>query len=366
MRKTAFALCVLTALGGLLAGSNGFGCTAICLQDRAGWVAAFNHDWVVKDALIMTNKRGVSKVAAPPEGKGSTAPPVRWTSSYGSVTFNQYGREFPSDGMNEKGLFVAILLLEQSRWPALGSRAAIKATQWIQYQLDTSSTVQEVLDSAGHLQIAGSSQPGELSSFHFLACDRTGACVTVEGLDGKLVLHTQKELPVRALTNTPYAQALEALECGKPVRGDVYHSETRFIEAAGKLREAAAHLPGSAVERAFATLEAVESHDELGPTVWSSVYDLANLRVHFKTRDNRKVRHFDLSAFDFSCSSPVAVLDVLSDSAGDVSAHFVPYSRELNRKLISKTWSQTPGISTLPQEALELAVAYPETCACVR
>jgi choloylglycine hydrolase len=26
-----------------------------------------------------------------------------WTSRYGSITFNQYGREFPSGGINEKG-----------------------------------------------------------------------------------------------------------------------------------------------------------------------------------------------------------------------------------------------------------------------
>jgi choloylglycine hydrolase len=34
-------------------------------------------------------------------GDGKT---ISWISKYGSITFNQYGREFPTGGMNEKGL----------------------------------------------------------------------------------------------------------------------------------------------------------------------------------------------------------------------------------------------------------------------
>lgn len=365
MKASPFRLCVITVLAGLLGGARGYPCTAICLKGKAGWVAAFNHDWIVKDALIMTNKRGVSKVAAPADDRVPRSSPVRWTSRYGSVTFNQYGREFPSDGMNEKGLFVAILLLEQTRWPAPDSRAAVKATQWIQYQLDNSGSVRDVLRNARRIQILGSDQPGDLSGFHFLACDRTGACVTVEGLGKRMVYHTRKGLPVKALTNTPYDEALEAFACGKPVRGDVYHSESRFIQAAGKLKEAEALVPESATEHAFEILEAVESHDALGPTVWSVVYDLTNFRVSFRTLDNRQVRHFDGRAFDLSCAAPVMMLDVLSESAGDVGAQFVPYSQEANRKLIARTWAQTPGLSDLPQATLDRAVSYPESCICV-
>ena len=188
----------------------------------------------------------------------------------------------------------------------------------------------------------------------------------MEGLGGKVVHHTRKGLPVKALTNTPYEEALESFTCGKPVRGDVYHSESRFINAAEKLKAAEAQVPESATQRAFEILEAIESHDELGPTVWSVVYDLTNLRVSFRTLDNRQVRHLNLSAFDFSCASPVMVFDVLSQSGGDVSEAFAPYSREENAKLIAKTWAKTPGLSELPQETLDRAVAYPESGVCVK
>ena len=160
MSKNSFMLCSIAVLGGLLVTPPTYSCTAICLRDRSGWVAAFNHDWIVKDALVVINKRGVSKEAAPMGGGGPEVSPARWVSKYGSVTFNQYGREFPSDGMNEKGLFAAILLLEKSKWPAADSRASMRVSQWVQYQLDNSSNVQEVIDNDKLIRVVGST-PGE-------------------------------------------------------------------------------------------------------------------------------------------------------------------------------------------------------------
>jgi len=61
-----------------------------------------NYDWNFGDGLIFVNKRGVAKTSS-----GSESPnPAKWISRYGSVTFNQYGRENPTGGMNEAGLVV--------------------------------------------------------------------------------------------------------------------------------------------------------------------------------------------------------------------------------------------------------------------
>lgn len=40
------------------------------------------------------------------------------------------------------------------------------------------------------------------SRSHWLVCDSTGQCATVEFLKGKTVYHTGDELPVKALTNS--------------------------------------------------------------------------------------------------------------------------------------------------------------------
>lgn len=53
-------------------------------------------------------------------------------------------------------------------------------------------------------------------------------------------------------------------------------------------------------------------------------------RVHFRNRDRRKVRSLDLKDVDFSCSTPVRVLDLDAEAEGDVARRLVPYSREIN------------------------------------
>lgn len=367
MKRFIFALAGLILSGWVVIPQSGYPCSAICLRDSAGWVVGFNHDWIVKGALIMVNKRGVTKTAAPPDDGFPVASLARWTSKYGSITFNQSGRDFPSDGMNEKGLFVAILLLEGSEWPGADSLAGISAGQWIQYQLDNAATVQEVIENTAKIGIiGGGGGPGtlDLSGFHFFACDRNGDCVTVEGIGGKLVCHTGQNLPVRALTNTPYADAVSCMEQGNPLHGDVYHSESRFIQASGMLKAAAKQVPQSATQAVFEVLKKLESHDEIGPTVWSSVYDLTRLRISFKTIGHQEVREIDFSAFDFSCGTPVWIFDILSENSGNVSGLFSDYSLEANRELIRQTWSLTPGLSDLPLSEVDRAASYPEGFVC--
>ena len=75
-------------------------CTALCLLDGRRPVVARNYDWHIGEGLVITNKKDVSKVALTYDR------PAKWTSAYGSLTFNQYGREFPCGGMNEAGLVV--------------------------------------------------------------------------------------------------------------------------------------------------------------------------------------------------------------------------------------------------------------------
>ena len=154
-------------------------CTTFCLHKGPRALFGKNYDWSVPDGLLVVNKRGVEKTAPlpPPEH------PARWVSKHGSVTFNQYGREFPSGGMNEAGLAIEIMWLDETRWPDPDGRPSLGSLEWIQYQLDNFSTVGEV---AGHLQdLRVTSQ----AKVHYLACDKSGACITVEFLDGKPVHH---------------------------------------------------------------------------------------------------------------------------------------------------------------------------------
>ena len=130
-----------------------------------------NYDWDLDDAPVIVNKRGcVKRNADRPGEKGEKA---IWTAKYGSVTFNQYGREFPMGGMNEVGLVVEAMALSDTCYPEPDGRPYMgSASQWKQYLLDTCASVAEVVAGDRKVRISNKSMgPGT----HVLVLDQSGA-----------------------------------------------------------------------------------------------------------------------------------------------------------------------------------------------
>ncbi|MCW3110901.1 MAG: linear amide hydrolase, partial [Segetibacter sp.] len=86
-----------------------------------------NYDWMTGTGSVNTNLRGLAKSSLPLEGGNI----LKWTSKYGSTTFNQYGKEFPNGGMNEKGVVVELMWLTESKYPTQDNRSALSVLQWI-------------------------------------------------------------------------------------------------------------------------------------------------------------------------------------------------------------------------------------------
>ena len=116
--------------------------------------------------------------------------------------------------MNEAGLVVSAMGLEQTEYPAPDARLTFSARQWIQYQLDTAATVAQVIASDAEVRISNS-DPWTL---HFFICDSQGNCAAIEFLDGVMVVHhtAQKTMPVKVLANTIYSRDLEYWENKEP------------------------------------------------------------------------------------------------------------------------------------------------------
>jgi hypothetical protein len=55
MKRFEFIAPLIILMGCLTIVPESYSCTAICLKGAEGWVAGYNHDWIIKDALIMTN-----------------------------------------------------------------------------------------------------------------------------------------------------------------------------------------------------------------------------------------------------------------------------------------------------------------------
>jgi penicillin V acylase-like amidase (Ntn superfamily) len=346
-RVSLLTLLLLATAGPVMA------CTTFCLRDNGRIVFGKNYDWNVGDGMLVVNKRGVARTA---DAAGDPKP-ARWVSKYGSVTFNQYGRDFPSGGINEAGLTVELMWLDDSRYPKVDSRPSVDVLQWIQFQLDSHATVEEVLAADRKLRIA-SQVP-----LHYLVADRKGQVATVEFLDGRMVAHAGAALPVAVLTNNTYDESLQyGRSLGrKPAPGGV-GSLARFARAAGRVRGFQARGTDP-VAYAFDTLDKVA---QPGYTQWSIVYEVDRGRVHFRTRDRRKIRSLDLADVDFACSTPVRVLDLDADVAGDVARRLVPYTPELNRSLVRASFQKTPFLADMPEIERERVARYPESDSCRR
>ncbi len=339
---------VLAAAALLFVGAHAaLACTTFCFERGGTHVFGKNYDWSVDDGLVIVNKRGVSKTAFTEEN------PARWTSDYGSVTFNQYGREFPSGGINEKGLVVELMWLDETMYPEPDRRFALPTLQWIQFQLDNSASVDDVIASDAQVRIAAAGS----ARIHFLVADASGDVATFEYINGRTVVHRGDKLRFPVLTNDMYEVALtyiDNMDTAKPLTRsslDRFVRATQGLPADGK----------SPVDAAFALLAQVSQGDY---TQWSIVYDLDEKRAYFRTRTHRDVRYLDLDTLDFSCATPARVVDMNANYHGDVSKRLKNYSLDANRKLVRAAFTETEFLRDTPAAEIEALARYPEATSC--
>jgi penicillin V acylase-like amidase (Ntn superfamily) len=319
-------------------------CTTVCLLEKDRMVVAYNYDFYPPEGLVLVNKRGTRK-ASLVRTQGAA-----WVATYGSITFNQFGRDNPMTGINEKGLMVSQMWLDETRYPPADSRPAIGILEWIQYNLDRHASVAEILANVEAVR------PTSRYPIHYLVADATGDAATLEFLDGKLVVHRGPAMPVRALANSPYADSVAAFERAKS-KGEVpatVSSLDRFVRAA----VLAGGGNADPIARGFEVLAAVAQPYF---TRWSIVYDLSSAEIYFRTEGNPAIRRVALAGLDFSCDTPVRMLDVSAGGAGDVGAAFVDYSAAANRALIEAAFTKTPFLRDVPAAARDMAAAHPGT-----
>jgi penicillin V acylase-like amidase (Ntn superfamily) len=199
--------------------NSSFGCTTFCLRSKGHVLFGRNYDWNIGDGLILVNKRRLTKTT---NGDGGPRP-ANWISRYGSVTFNQYGRENPTGGMNEAGLVVEELWLADTEYPHDKTLSAIDTQEWIQYELDTSATVEEAIANARKVRIDSEVK------VHYLIGDRFGNAASIEFLKGTFVAHTGRTLAIQALANDSYAKSvgyLNTVKANKATSSRSLHSFT--------------------------------------------------------------------------------------------------------------------------------------------
>lgn len=356
-----FIICILTIY------SNSYSCTTFIFRYDNHIYFGRNLDWITGNGLIMTNLSGLKKTAL----VDSTEKPISWLSKFGSITFNQVGKDLPYGGINEAGLVVEHMTLEKTIYPARDERSSIGACQWIQFQLDNYSTVEEVIQSDNLIRIVDAQ-----SKFHFLICDRFGHSAVIEFLNGEMVYHTSDSLPFAALANSTYDESLECLNNKSLIQTD--RSLYNFFTAAKMIEANSSEQP---VEYAFDILKSVSQ----GPsTKWSIVYDITDLKLYirvfetpmivgqnkifFKNPGEYIYKFIDIKNFTFDCKTISQVIDIENSTEGEVSESFVDYTTSLNKEYISKTFNFFKGWGNeiaITDDEINYLAKYPESFECV-
>jgi len=287
-------------------------CTSFAMEHNGGLLFGSNYDNDFRPGMLFVNKRGVAKNGFLTE-EGETAP--TWTSRYGSVTINTAPYQYAWAGMNEAGLVISTMQLDDTQVPPPDGRPSLISAAWVQYVLDTCATLDDVVEAERRMRV-------NYGVDHYLVCDATGQCMTIEFLQGKPVYHRGEDLPLPALSaGWPYARCFVDRGGGKTVSriaGPLPRIDAMFRAYQPEGSE-------SGVDYAFRILKGVSADN----TTWSLVFDVKNRVFHFRTYKNARVRHLALKDLDFSCRTPVMMLDMHARYSGDVSTKLKAYSHEV-------------------------------------
>lgn len=335
IRKTQFILFLILFLHQTVSQA----CTTFVLKHDNQLVFGRNLDWTSDNGIVVVNKRNVHKISIvfPPDK------PFEWTSKYGSISFNQFGKEFPFGGINETGLVIEIMLAE-AEYPNFDERSAVNELQWIQYHLDNSKTIDDVINSDAYLRIKHVSQ-----ELHFLISDKEGNAAVIEFKDHKMVVYRNNKLPYPVLENDPYEVSLKNYN-------DNY--DCRFKKVVDMIKKYQPEKDSSIIDYSFEILSKV-----LLDGSWTVVYDIRNMKIYFKTTSNPKIRIIDFEKFNFDCKSENLIYDIQSKNKGNINKHFSKLNFDLNKEKILDAMSI---IAQMPQDILDKYFVYYQSCECLK
>lgn len=333
-------------------------CTTFLLGKDGKYLFGRNYDWITGTGVVYTNLRGLAK-ASSPDKDGTT---IQWVSRYGSITFNQYGKEFPTGGMNEQGLVVELMWLDGTKYPVADNRPAVDVLQWIQYQLDNCGNIDDVIASDKKLRIGNGNVP-----LHYLIADASGKAATIEFLDGRMVVHKGSDLPFPVLTNDSYSFSLKETKSairstGNPARSFTNNSIDRFAKACSMVQQYQ-DMPSNqdAKTYAFNILDAVAQGTH---TKWSIVYDISNRTVSFKSFGFSSVKLVSFSSFDFSCSQTSMAWNMNQPGQGNISNKFVPMTTAINKELVETAFRESESQFKAPENVIQEVWNYPTQITC--
>ncbi len=295
-------------------------CSSFAIAHEHEVLLAKNFDWHFGGGYLVKNPRGVPRRALPLFG----GDPAGWTSLYGSLTFTQYGVGLPYGGINERGLAIEMLWLDETVYPSSAPQT-IGELEWIQYQLDTRSTVAEVVARLNEFSIRPVG-----GKIHYMLADASGDRALVEFVDGAARVHRGDEQPLVCTNDT---HTLSELAFAKLHSSKLEGTSSRVRYARLKRELTASREPAS-VKSGFVALASVADRGARYRTQWSTIYEIRKRRVHIKPDKAKRVVTIDAGVLDYAPESGTTFQDLFGKEAGDT--RFAPLTASANRELLGR------------------------------
>ena len=325
-------------------------CTTFFINKNGQLIFGRNYNWVTDAGMVCTNLKGLFKTSM----KTQDGETISWISQYGSITFNQYGKEFPTGGMNEKGLVVELMWLDETRYPIADDRPAIGVLQWIQYQLDNCATIDEVIASDKKLRIASVGT----TPLHYLIADAKGNAATIEFLEGKMTVHKGNDLSQPVLTNSVYDESVKSYKNSS--LGN--NSLERFGQACNMIQQLnAGNSTKPIIDYAFDILAEVAQGNS---TKWSIVYDISNKTIQFRTNRFKQIKTLNFSAFDFNCTATAKVWDMNQAANGNINSLFENFTPAINQRIVETAAKESSRDIPISEKSIEAQWQYAGGIAC--
>lgn len=298
-------------------------CSAIVLKNGNQIILAKNFDWTFRDGIIIKNLRGTNKVAY----HTHTGEPAQWTSKFGSVTFNQNGKEMPYGGMNEKGLTIEMLWMEQTKYNINETKAYLNELEWIQYQLDNFETVQQVIEHLNDLKI----YPIK-GKIHYILTDNTGESIIIEYLNGKPVAYKKEANVCQTITNNSVLQSEPYRNQIKKIRKNNTASTYRYYQ----LEQEISDIDKQNVLNetyAFKVLKKVTIPKGDFKTMWSIVYNVNEKTIFFFTDTHKEIKSIKLSELDYN--KDITYFPLNQNDQKQLNTSLQPLTETINQPYVS-------------------------------
>ncbi|WP_340113072.1 linear amide C-N hydrolase [Maribellus mangrovi] len=327
-----------------------YGCTTFTIKTHSELIFGRNLDVESDIGTVFINPRGQKKRAY--FSKRSKEIPAEWKSKFGSVTFNQISKDIPHGGINEKGLVVEHLYLEDSIYEKSDTRPALMSHQWIQYMLDTCGSVNDIIESCSRVRIS------DLDSkfpIHFNTMDRNGDSAIFEFLNGKMLIYKNEACEAGVLSNSTLESSIRQNESSQEnVRNnrptDVTNSLERFKKATELIEK---YKEQNAIDYSFSVLDAVRNN-----TQWQIVYDIKNLKIYYRTQSQKAIRFLYLSECNFSDTNSKTIH---INENPEVKANWLIFSQAINHEMINSICNKSEFINHILGNEKEEIASYSTT-----